>query len=139
MKKIVLIAGALVLVGLLSATLLKIPENSAPIEISAVDLWNFFIEDKDTAKNRFDGQLIFVSGSVAEVSDAFMGSPCVLLENGIDSIPDGIFCLFPENSLDQVIGLEFGEDITVQGTCSVGIPLEGEGMPYIFINNAMLK
>ena len=104
------------------------------IEISAENLWQEFESDRDAAKDKFDGCILAITGSVAEISESFMGQPCILLENGIDSIPDGIFCFFPSNT--DLNGTELGDIITINGTCSVGIHVAGDDTPFISINDA---
>ena len=61
-----------------------------------------------------------------------MGHPCILLENGIDSVPDGIFCMFPEGY--DVSAPQTGETLTVTGVCSIGSNIAGDDtQPYIYI------
>lgn len=116
---------------------MQIKDNQV-ISISAESLWSEFEKDQDTATEVYDDTLLYLSGSVVEISDSFMGSPCVLLENGVVSIPDGIFCMFPEDSLEEVQALEIGEQITVYGKCSVGIHAAGDETPFISVLDSQL-
>lgn len=105
-----------------------------PIEISAEDMWDEFVANKEDAAGRYDGERVTVTGTIAEISEAFMGSPCIMLENGVVSIPDGIFCYFPDGF--NVHDYSIGETITVAGTCSLAIHIAGDDTPFISIRNA---
>lgn len=112
-------------------------KSEEPIKISAEDLWNEFIADKDNATDRFDGNPISVTGTIAEISEDFMGSPCILLENGVNSIPDGIFCRLQDGF--NVHDYQIGDTITVTGTCSLAIHIAGDDTPFISIENAEVE
>ena len=135
MKRFLMIAFA-VLLAILSGCMQTGDEQV--ISVSAEDIWNEFETNREAATGTYDDAILYLSGSVAEISDSFMGSPCVLLENGVVSIPDGIFCMFPESSLEQVQGLEIGEQVTIYGRCSVGINIAGDDTPFISIMDAEL-
>lgn len=111
--------------------------SSEAVEISAEDLWSEFVSDKKAASARFEGNRVIVTGSVAEIAEAFMGRPCILLENGVVSIPDGIFCLFPQEF--DVTAYNIGDVVTISGRCSVGIHIAGEDVPFIFIKEASVE
>lgn len=110
---------------------------SDAVEISAEDLWDEFVSDKKAASVRFEGSRVVVTGSVAEIAEAFMGYPCILLENGVVSIPDGIFCFFPQEF--DVTAYNIGDVITVSGWCSVAIHIAGEDVPFISIEDASIE
>lgn len=135
MKRFFMVVFAVLLVALSGCTQ---TEYEQVISVSAEEIWNEFEIDQGTATKTYDDALLYLSGSVAEISDSFMGSPCVLLENGVVSIPDGIFCMFPEDSLEQVQDLEIGEQVTIYGRCSVGIHIAGDDTPFISIMDAEL-
>lgn len=107
------------------------PEHK-PIEISAEELWREFKYDRTYAKKSLDDKMIAVTGIVVEQTDNFMQHPCVLLENGEDSIPDGIFIMFPDGF--DVFQYHIGEEITVIGRCSPAIHVAGDDTnPTIFV------
>lgn len=108
--------------------------ESEAIEVSAELMWSEFAADMDAATKQFDGSLVTVTGMIAEVHETFMGSPCILLENGVDSIPEGIFCYFPKEF--NVHNYSAGETITVTGVCSLAIHVAGKETPFISIKNA---
>ncbi len=135
MKRFLMFVFAALLVILSGCMQVK---DQQVISVSAEEMWNEFEIDRDEADRTYDDTLLYLSGSVAEISDSFMGSPCVLLENGVVSIPDGIFCMFPEDSLEQVQALELGEQVTIYGKCSIGIHIAGEDTPFIYIMDAEL-
>lgn len=108
------------------------------ISVSSEEMWNEFEINWDTATRTYDDNFLYLSGSVAEINDSFMGSPCVLLENGVVSVPDGIFCMFPKDSLEQVLALEIGAQVTIYGKCSIGIHIAGDDTPFIYIMDAEL-
>ena len=124
---------------ILAYMLLTAPKDnpSDVVEISAEDLWSEFVSDKKATSARFDGSRVAVTGSVAEIAEAFMGYPCILLENGVVSIPDGIFCFFPQEF--DVTAYNIGDVITVSGRCSVGTHIAGEDVPFITIREASVE
>ena len=107
-----------------------------PLEITATELWSEFRQNGSNSKAKYDGTLLIISGQVAEVSESFMGQPCILLENGEDSVPDGIFCFFPVQSAESVVSVEVGNSVTVLGVCSVAVHIAGEKTPFISIESA---
>lgn len=136
MKKL-FIAGLFLLVVLVVASGCSPTDQvsaSEAIKVSAEGMWSEFAADMDAAAKQFDGSLVTVTGMIAEVHEMFMGFPCILLENGVDSIPDGIFCYFPEGF--NVHNYSVGETITVTGVCSLAIHVAGEETPFISIKNA---
>ena len=135
MKRFFIVAFSLLLVILSGCMQIK---DERVISVSAEKMWNEFEIDRDEADRTYDDAFLYLSGSVAEISDSFMGSPCVLLENGVVSIPDGIFCMFPESSLEQVQALEVGQQVTIYGRCSIGIHIAGDDTPFIYIMDAEL-
>lgn len=107
------------------------PEHK-PIEISAEQLWREFKYDRTYANKSLDNKIIAVTGIVVEQTENFMLHPCVLLENGEDSIPDGIFIMFPEGF--DVFQYHLGEEITIVGRCSPAIHIAGDDTnPTIFV------
>ena len=107
-------------------------QSKAAIQVSAEDLWSEFKHNRDSALYAYDGREIVVSGEIAESPGIFMQQPCIILENGEDCIPDGIFCMFPEGY--DVESYNVGETISVQGRCSLAMHLAGDDTnPFIFI------
>ena len=103
-----------------------------PMEFSAEDLWREFKYDRTYAKKSLDGKIISVTGIVVEQGENFLMHPCIVLENGEDSIPDGIFIMFPDGF--DVFQYHIGEEITVVGRCSLAVHLAGDDTnPTIFI------
>lgn len=111
--------------------------TDTPIEITAENLWTEFVSDQDAAKKRFDGSQVSVTGMVAETAKVFMGKPCILLENGVVSTPDGIFCYFPDDF--DITQYKIGETITVLGICSLAVHIAGEDTPFISIDCASAR
>lgn len=107
-------------------------DYSSPVEITSERLWEEFCIDKKTASSVYENNLLSVSGIIAEIIDNFLGYPCILLENGVDSIPDGIFIMFPDGF--DVFQYHIGEEITVVGRCSLAVHVAGDDTtPTIFV------
>lgn len=103
------------------------------IEINAEDLWDTFKYDRTYAEAALDDKTLSLTGIIADITEQFMGYPCILLENGEDTIPDGIFVMFPEGF--DVFQYSIGEEITVIGRCSPAIHLAGDDTnPTIFVH-----
>lgn len=108
------------------------------IFVTAEQLWTDIKHGDASSLSKYEGKRITVTGIVAESASQFLGSPCILLENGVDSIPDGIFCMFFD---DAAIGeYNIGQSITVCGVCSLGTHIAGDDTnPYIFIKEAQIQ
>lgn len=135
MKKIVLCVGVVLvfaIVFILNTTHKSIPASE--IALTAEDLWSTFTSDRNLAKAQYGGKTISLTGKIAEVTDAFMGKPCILLENGVDSIPDGIFCFFPPDF--NISGYSAGDIITISGECSVALHVAGDDTPFISLRDS---
>lgn len=111
-----------------------VPQSLEPAKITAVSLWAEFETNRVAAEEKYIGAKILLTGEISEMTDAFMGKPCILLENGVDSIPAGIFCFF-HDSFDVSV-YSPGETITVSGTCFVMLNIAGDDTPYIYIDAA---
>lgn len=100
------------------------------IAVNAVDLWiEMKYGENDIAD--YDGVLYEITGEVSEVADFFMGHPCIVLENGEDTIPEGFFIMFPEGF--DVFQYSVGETITITGKCSPGLHIYGDDSnPTVF-------
>ena len=109
------------------------------IEISAVDLWKEFDYNADAATQKFQGASLLVSGTISEISDNFMGSPCILLENGVDTIPAGIFCFLLKSDADYMLNLNVGDEIAIIGTCNVALNFSESSSPFISIEDASIQ
>lgn len=102
------------------------------IEITAEDLWDKYKYDRTYAEATLDDKTLSLTGIIADITEQFMGYPCILLENGEDTIPDGIFVMFPDGF--DVFQYSIGEEITIMGRCSPTIHLAGDDTnPTIFI------
>jgi hypothetical protein len=106
------------------------------IETSAEDMWIEFVDNRDSAEKKFDGADIVLTGTISEVSESFMGKPCILLENGADSIPDGIFCFFDDVTVLSRVSI--GDNISVEGVCSLGSEIWGNDSLFIFVECTLL-
>lgn len=137
MKRALIMSLLALCICITSACTATSPNTDTPIEITAENLWTEFVSDRDAAREHFDGSQVAVSGVIAETAEAFMGKPCILLENGVVSIPDGIFCYFP-NDFD-VTQYNVGDTITVLGTCSLAIHVAGDDSPHISIYEASVS
>lgn len=112
--------------------------SSDIIEITAIDIWHEFDNDRGGATQKYDGKTIALTGEVSEIAESYMGYPCILLDHGADSIPTGIFCFFPTESTDVVLNVNIGETVTIQGVCSIPIHIAGEYAPFITIKDSSL-
>ena len=90
-------------------------------------------KDKEEAESYYRGKTVRITGLVAEKTENFLNEPCILLENGVTSIPDGIFC-FLSNANDLLI-CEIGSTVTIEGECSFGIEIYGDAI-WISLKNA---
>ncbi len=108
------------------------------IVVTAEQLWTEIKYGDTSDLLKYEGNRLTVSGIVAESASMFMGSPCILLENGENSIPDGIFCVFVDDAaIDEY---SIGQSITVCGVCSLGTHIAGDDTnPYIFIKEAQIQ
>ena len=111
--------------------------SAQSFEISAEILWDEAVANELKAKQTYDGNAIVVTGVVAEKAASFMGKPCIVLENGADSIPDGIFCYMQTS--EMLSECDIGNEITVAGICSFGVTFAGENMPYIFLDDCVIR
>ena len=104
------------------------------INITAEQLWCEFKYNRDTARKLYDDKSICLSGVVAEPPTIFMDLPCLLLENGEDSIPDGIFCFFADGY--DLSKYEVGQEVFITGRCNLAIHLAGDDTnPMICFHN----
>lgn len=106
---------------------------TAPIEVSAPDMWQEFLDDSAGAEKKYGGKTVTLTGSVSEIAESFMGSPCVLLENNSEKPPAGIFCFFSD--LSSLSGLSVEDEVTIVGTLNIGVDIYGDEAPYIFIES----
>lgn len=137
MRKVIICVGAVFVFAIVF--ILNPPHKSvqtSEIALTAEDLWSAFTSDRNAAEAQYGGETISLTGEIAEVSDAFMGKPCILLENGADSIPDGIFCFFPPNF--DVSDYSDGDTITVSGECSIALHIAGDDTPFISLRNSKI-
>ena len=126
----------MVLVLTLCASACSSGKSAEPVEIHATMLWSEFVSDIETAANKYDGCLMAITGTIAEMPGSFMGEPCILLENGADTIPNGIFCFFNDEA--ELESLECGDTVTVSGTCSVAMHIASDQTPFVSIESAYL-
>lgn len=111
----------------------KSEDSYKTIEITAEDLWDTYKYDRTYAEATLDDKTLSLTGIIADITEQFMGYPCILLENGEDTIPDGIFVMFPDGF--DVFQYSVGEEITVIGRCSPAIHLAGDDTnPTIFVH-----
>lgn len=134
MKKIIRVLFILVALVLSAVfVLISNQEKLVPKEaivVDAVDLWKE-MKYGGNDLTEYDGLLYEITGEVAEISDSFMGHPCILLENGESTIPEGFFIMFPDGF--DVSRYSIGEIVTVNGTCSPAIHIAGDDSnPTVF-------
>ena len=134
MKRKILASVLFVLLFIPFTACTHLPEKTVPIKISAETLWDEFASDGVAATATYDGNIVAVTGVVAETAQMFMNQPCILLENGVVSIPDGIFCFFSSDF--DASNYNKGETITVYGVCAVATHIAGESAPFISIEEA---
>jgi len=112
-------------------------QEKAVLEVSAETLWSDFKYDRDMAESIYKDKQIIVTGKIAEPPTIFLQQPCILLENGEDSVPDGIFCMFAAGYDIHSYGV--GEIISVHGRCTLAAHIAGDASnPYIYIEDACI-
>jgi hypothetical protein len=92
--------------------------------VTATDLYTTFSKDSTTAKKKFDGKILQVSGVISSVSKNQQNQPIVLLKTGTEGA--SVNCTF-EGTLDEHCSA--GSQISVKGVCN-GI---GQGDPDLGI------
>ena len=112
-------------------------QSETTVEVSAESLWYSFKYDSDMAESTYENKQVIVTGEIAEPPAMFMQQLCILLENGEDSIPDGIFCMFPADY--DAHSYNVGDTISVDGKCNLAIQIAGDNSnPFIFIEDACM-
>lgn len=144
MRKLISFILAIIIVLLVVDLCFDIKETLVPsfkgneeiLKISAKKMWAEFEADEETARKYYDGKTVRITGKVAEKTENFLNKPCILLENGVDSIPDGIFC-FLANAEDLNF-CEVESEITIIGTCEFGIEIYGDGIWICLYNSRVI-
>ena len=113
------------------------PGQTAPLSVSAIEMWEEFEADKNKAEDFYRNKTVSITGVVAEKAENFLNKPCVLLENGVDSIPDGIFCFLANAS--ELEDCEIGSTVTITGECSFGVEIYGDGIWISLYNSSVAK
>lgn len=105
------------------------------LNVSAERMWAAFEADKESSEKYYKGKTVSITGNVAEKAEIFLNEPCILLENGVDSIPDGIFCFL--SNADDLERCEIGDEITITGECGFGVEIYGDAI-WIFLSDSQI-
>ena len=97
------------------------PSGEMPIEISAQDLYQAYVDNEVNADNLYKGKLLAVTGSISDIStDIITDAPCVALESGDSLGLHTIQCFFSDTDDEnaKVAQLSDGQAVTIIGKCS---------------------
>lgn len=101
------------------------PDSDGSIRISAIRLYNEYMDNPVAADEKFKDKTLKVDGNVSTVDKGTDGKICVMLET--DQLIGYVFCYFPDSQAKDVAKIERGNYKTIKGKCKgklVGVVLE---------------
>lgn len=87
--------------------------------LSVKELSDEFDANAVSAKARYGGKLVQVTGITGSIDEDILGTPFVVVYDPSDTYQvSGVQCMFKRNDTDQLLSLSKGSSVTVQGVVS---------------------
>jgi hypothetical protein len=101
------------------------PDSDGSIKISAVRLYQEYLDNPVAADEKFKGKMLKVDGTVSLITQETDGRISILLEANV--VNGFVFCYFPYSQSNKISKLEKGSYKTFRGRCTgklVGVVME---------------
>ncbi|MBL3655830.1 OB-fold protein [Fulvivirga sediminis] len=106
--KIVMVIAIISIVTIVLSLTLDFGEADAEIKVPATELATEYLNNEDSANQKYLGKIIEVSGEVQSFEEG--ENPSVVLGSGSDLVR----CIFKDNSTS----FKVGQKVTISGNCS---------------------